>query len=167
MRWSGRKFPLGFAKHSHVVLGDWRMVKARNDYHRPFNGWDSMLALSIFLWLNHLVLSTCNRCCPSRWGRHRRGGWPTLSRDIHPRTLTFNNKARFCFIKVLVNLATSWRSVISRGHLGSSDREGSFLAKDQAHWLSLSPEIPLSWQPTLLMLIKDEYDVLLSIVCSL
>ena len=90
------------------------------------------------LWLNHLVLSTCNRCCSSRWWWHRRCGGSTISGDVHPRTLTLKTKLQS--VSDFQTIATSWRSVVSRGHLGSSDFEGVLLAKDQTHRLSLSPD---------------------------
>ena len=124
MRWPSRKFPLGLAKHSHVVLEGWGKLK--------------LLSKILSLWLNHLVLSTCNRCCSSRWRWHRRCGGSTISGDVHPRTLTLKTKL---FQISRQSSATSWRSVVSRGHLGSLAVERIFLAKDQDHRLSLSPKI--------------------------
>ena len=131
---TGQKIPSG--PREAFACSPWRMAKVKTTVKDL--EW-------LRLWLNHLVLSTCNRCCSSRWWWHRRCGGSTISGDVHPRTLTLKTKL---FKISRQSSATSWRSVVSRGHLGSLAVERIFLAKDQDHRLSLSPKMVFTRETT-------------------
>ena len=61
-----------------------------------------------------------------------------------PKNSDLKNKA----VSDFQTIATSWRSVVSRGHLGSLAVERIFLAKDQDHRLSLSPKMVFTRETT-------------------
>ena len=136
VRGTGRKLPLGFAKHSQVVL-----YKEPHEENNHDLGWLS----SPTTWSWPLATGVALPGDGGTGGVEDPPSLETSTQELWPLIIKIwdgvcKNINNYTLFQYLDNVDTSWRGVVSRGHLGSSDFEGVLLAKDLTHRLSLSPD---------------------------
>ena len=139
VRGTGRKLPLGFAKHSQVVL-----YKEPHEVNNHDLGWLS----SRTTWSWPLATGVALPGDGGTGGVEDPPSLETSTQELWPLIIEMwdgvcKNLDNYTMSQYMDNVHTSRRGVVSRGHLGSSDFEGVLLAKDQTHRLSLSPELSI------------------------
>ena len=133
VRGTGRKLPLGFAKHSQVVL-----YKEPHEVNNHDLGWLS----SPTTWSWPLATGVALPGDGGTGGVEDPPSLETSTQELWPSiNVMWDGVCKnYTLSQHLDNVDTSRRGVVSWGHLGSSDFERVLLTKDQTHRLSLSPD---------------------------